>query len=307
MKRVSVVIPAYNKANLTVKVVESVLNQTYKDIEIIVVDDGSTDDTRQLICAYGDKIKYVYKKNGGACSARNVGINLASGEYIGLLDCDDLYLPEKIKLSVDFLEKHPDFGFVHSAAYFTDDKDNILRIFSHYKSRRTGWIGKDLLFRDFICNSTVIVRKSCFKKVGFFDESIFTPGDWDMWLRLAENYKAGYIDKPLVSYRVSSGYNLSHIEQMKKEEFKILDKAFLRNLDLNSYDKNKAISNIHYRCFISYLLTGNFSKAKSELISSIQKNKINLILSLLFLFLIFTPKRLQFLVKRKVFYNFGLK
>jgi len=305
MKKVSVVIPAYNKVSLTIKAVESILSQSYKNIEIIVVDDGSTDDTRGSLVPYADKIKYAYKNNGGACSARNLGINLAQGEYIGLLDCDDSYLPEKIELSVKFLESHPDYGFVHSAAYFIDKEGNTLRTFSHRNSRRLGWIKKELVFRDFICNSTVVVRKSCFEKVGFFDEEIFTPGDWDMWLRLAENYKAGYIDKPLVSYRVASSYNLSHIEQMKEEEFKVLNKAFLRNLNLGLHDKNKAISNIHYRCFMSYLLTGNFPKAKSELISSIQKNKINLISNLLFLFLIIMPRGLRFLVREKVFYNFS--
>jgi len=303
MTKVSVIIPAYNQAILTGKTIESVLSQTYKNIEIIVVDDGSTDNTAEFLEAYTGRIKYLYKKNGGACSARNAGIKLATGEYIGLLDCDDLYLPEKIELSVKFLESHSDCGFVHSAAYFVDGNGNILRKFSHCLSCRTGPIVKDLLFRDFICNSTVVVRKSCFNKAGLFDESIFTPGDWDMWLRLAENYKAGYIDKPLVSYRVSSSYNLSHIEQMKKEEFRVLNKAFIRNLNLGLYDKNKAISNIYYRCFISYLLTGNFPKAKSELISSIRKNKINLISNLLFLFLMIMPKGLQFLVRKKMFRN----
>ena len=101
MRKVSVIIPAYNKAALTVKTVESVLNQTYKNIEIIVVDDGSTDDTRRFLLPYDKEIKYIYKRNAGVCSARNVGIHLSTGEYIGLLDCDDMYLPQKIELSVE--------------------------------------------------------------------------------------------------------------------------------------------------------------------------------------------------------------
>jgi len=306
MKKVSVVIPAYNKADLTVKVVESVLNQTYKDIEIIVVDDGSSDNTAKLLEAYAGRIKYLYKENGGACSARNIGIKLATGEYIGLLDCDDLYLPQKIELSVEFLEKHPDFGFVHSAAYFIDDQDNVLRTFSHRKSRRMGPRVKDLLLRDFICNSTVVVRKLCFEKVGFFDEEIFTPGDWDMWLRLAGNYKAGYINKPLVSYRVSSSYNFNHIEQVKREELVVLKKSFARNKELTLRFQNKALSNISYRCALSYIVVGDFKKAKSELSLAISKNKFNLILVVLLVFCLLAPKRLQFLVKKKIFNNFGL-
>ncbi len=305
MKKVSVVIPAYNKAELTVKSVESVLKQTYKNIELIVVDDGSTDNTAQLLKPYTDKIKYVYKKNSGACSARNLGISLAQGEYIGLLDCDDLYLPRKLELSVKFLEEHPDYGFVHSAAYFVDDRDNILRSFSHRLSRQNLLV-RDLLLRDFICNSTVVVRKNCFDKTGGFDETIFTPGDWDMWLRLAENYKAGYINEPLVYYRISSSYNFKHIEQVKKEESIVLEKSFSRNPCLPLGLKNKAFSNLYYRSALSYLLTGNFKRAKEELLLAIIKNKLNPIPIFLMLYCMLAPKSLRFLVTKKVFRNFGL-
>ena len=306
MNKVSVVIPAYNKAELTVKSVESVLNQTYKNIEIIVIDDGSTDNTRQRLSTYAEKIKYVYKKNGGACSARNLGIRLSTGEYIGLLDCDDSYLPNKIELSVDFLEKHSDFGLVHNAAFFVDEKDTILRTFSHYKSQHIGWIAKRLIARNFICNSTVVVRKSCFEKVGLFDESIFTSADWDMWLRLVEQYKVGYINMPLTLYRISGSYILNHIEQSKREELKVIEKAFHRNPRLKLNFKNKIISNVHIGCAISYLLIGDFNKAKDELISSIRKNKLNATAILLLVYFMVARRSLQFLIKKKVFYNFGL-
>ena len=100
MKRVSVVIPAYHKADLTIKTVKSVLNHTYKNIEIIVVDDGSTDDTKDQLQLFGDRIHYIYKQNAGASSARNIGIKQAAGEYIALIDCDDIFYPEKISKSV---------------------------------------------------------------------------------------------------------------------------------------------------------------------------------------------------------------
>ncbi len=306
MKKVSVVIPAYNKADLTVKTIESVLNQTYPNIEIIVVDDGSTDSTKIKLSLFANKIRYVYKENGGACSARNLGIQLAEGEYIALLDCDDLYLPQKIELCIDYLKKHPDFGFVHTAAYFIDGKSRILRTFSHYKSRRVGWIAKSLLFRNFICNSTVIVRKACFEKVGFFNEKIFTPADWDMWLKLAEKYKVGYIDIPLTSYRISESYILEHIEQAKREEVIVLEAAFQRNSELKLGFKNKVFSNLYQRHAVSYLLVGNFKKTKQELVLSIQENKLNIITILLLVYFAIAPRSLQFLAKKKVYHNFNL-
>lgn len=306
MKKVSIIIPAYNKADMTAKVVESVLNQTYRNIEVIVVDDGSTDNTRQRLIPYTDKIKYVYKENGGACSARNVGIRFSTGEYIGFLDCDDLYLPEKIGLSVDFLERHPDFGLVYNAAYFIDEKENILRIFSHYKSRHTGWIANGLLLRNFICNSTVIIRRSCFEKVGIFDETIFIPADWDMWLRLAEQYKVGYINLPLTYFRISDSYIIRHIEQTKREEFAFLGKAFQRNLGLKSHFKDKVVSNVHCRCALYYLFIADFGNAKKELFLSIRKHKLNIKAILLLISYIVARKTLPSLIKKKVFYNFGL-
>ncbi|MFA7677230.1 MAG: glycosyltransferase [Candidatus Omnitrophota bacterium] len=304
MKKVSVIIPAYNKAELTVETVESVLAQTYGNTEIIVIDDGSTDNTKVKLEPYLDRIKYVYKKNGGACSARNLGISIARGQYIGLLDCDDLYLPEKIELSVNYLEDHPDFGFVHSAAYFIDEKGKILRTFSS-GDNRCSWIGKKLLLKNFICNSTVVAKKSCFEKSGVFDEEIFTPADWDMWLRLAENYKTGYIDKPLTMYRVSSAYILKNTELFKNEERKVLEKAFKRNNKLSRRLKGKIFANAHFRCAQNYILTDQFAKAKKEMFLSFCKNKFNLIFFLIWVYSLIAPKSLKILLEKKIFYNFG--
>ena len=276
MKKVSVVIPAYNNADLTVQTVESVLNQTYKNIEVIVVDDGSTDNTGERLVSYADRIKYVHKKNGGASSARNLGIRLATGEYIGLLDCDDMYLPQKIEKSVDYLERNPDFSFIHTPGRFIDKEGKPSRTYPFFKRRQVGWIAKRLLSRSYICNSTVVVRKACFEKVGFFDESIFIPADWDMWLRLAENYKAGYIDEPLTLYRESGRYTLTHLEQSKREGLVVLEKAFRRNPELSSHFKDRLISNIYFWNGFNYLKINDFCKAKNELVSSIRKDMFNL-------------------------------
>ncbi|MDD3296623.1 MAG: glycosyltransferase [Candidatus Omnitrophica bacterium] len=306
MKKLSIIIPAYNNADLTVKAVESVLNQTYKNIEIIVVDDGSTDNTREILQPYSKRIKYIYKKNGGACSARNLGISAANGEYIGFLDCDDIYLPRKAERSVKFLDEHPDYGFVYTAAYYIDENEKILRKFSHYLSRKTGWINKKLLLRNYICSSTAVIRKSSFEKTGVFDESIFTPADWDMWLRLSENYKVGYINEPLTLYRITDSYILKNIELFKNEETVVFNKVFKRNPRLRKSFKNRLISNINFRCAKIYILTGNFTKAKKELVESLTKFKLNPTTILLLIYLIIAPKSLQALMKKKVYYNFGL-
>ncbi|RKY40901.1 MAG: hypothetical protein DRP85_07620 [Candidatus Makaraimicrobium thalassicum] len=275
MKKVSVVIPAYNRAGLTVRTVESVLNQTYENIEIIVVDDGSTDDTRERLRPYAGRIRYVYKRNGGASSARNLGIRLATGDYIGLLDCDDIYLPGKIEKSVNYLEERPDTGFVHTPIYLIDEEDTVLRSVSFFESRRTGWISRRLLLRNFIANSTVVARRSCFEKAGLFDETIFNPADWDMWLRLAGRCRAGYVNVPLTLYRTAESYTLSHLEQSEREDLIVLEKAFRRNPELSPRFKNRLVSNVYCRHAVCYLSIKDFDKARQKLILSIRKHMFN--------------------------------
>ena len=296
-KKVSVVIPAYNKADFTVKTVESVLNQTYKNIEIIVIDDGSTDNTGERLRPYGDKIKYVYKENGGACSARNTGIRLSTGDYIAPLDCDDMYLPEKIEKSVEYLEKQPDFDFVHTPVYFIDEKDNILRVYSLRENRHIGWLAKRLIARNLICNSTALIRKSCFEDAGLFDETLFTHADWDMWLRLAEKCKVGYISAPLTLYRKSSGYILRHLEQAKREGLAVLEKAFKRNPRLSSFAKSRLISHVYFRNAVGYLKIEDLKKAKKELITAIQKNIFNLKALLLLIVMMVSGRSLVLMLR----------
>ena len=123
---VSVVVPAYNSVAYTVETVESVLGQTYSDLELIVVDDGSTDHTREALRPYFDRIQYVYQENEGACRARNLGITLSKGEYVACLDCDDLWLPNKLEQSISVLEANPGAAFVFTACYTIDPDGHIL-------------------------------------------------------------------------------------------------------------------------------------------------------------------------------------
>ena len=149
MKKVSVIIPAYNKAELTVKTVESVLDQTYGNIEIIVVDDGSTDDTKERLTSYAGRIEYIYKENGGACAARNLGIKKARGEYLAFIDCDDIYLPRKIEKAVECFNENPRFGFVHTPVYFIDEKGRSRGRYPRFQKVPSGWISKKLLQKNF--------------------------------------------------------------------------------------------------------------------------------------------------------------
>ncbi len=267
MKKVSVIIPAYNKAEYTCRTIDSVLAQTYPNIEIIVIDDGSRDATAQVMVQYGNRINFVQKINGGACSARNEGIRRAKGDYVALLDCDDLWCPEKVQKSVDYLEKNPTFGFVYTAAYFINEKDETVGRYDHPCSSE-GWISSRLILHNFICNSTIVVKKEVLNKAGFYDETIFTPADWDMWLRLSEIAQAGYIREPLLKYRITDNYTFNRLEQARREELYVLEKFFKTHQN-NGALKSRAFSNFHMRfaqcAFIKDDLNGFWFDCKMSL------------------------------------------
>jgi glycosyltransferase involved in cell wall biosynthesis len=303
MKKISVVIAAYNKAELTVRTVQSVLDQAYGNLEVIVIDDGSTDNTRDMLLPFFGRIKYVYKKNGGASSARNLGIKLATGDLIAMLDCDDIYMPEKIEKCAAFLEANPEYGLVYTKVYFIDKNGDILREYPNQKPVMSGDISNRLILGNFIPSSTVIARKKCFEDTGLFDESIFVPADWDMWLKLSEKYKVGYIGLPLTKYNISGSYTLANPEQSEKEELEVLKKAAARNKKISPLTHKKSISELYLRSAVNYLLIGNFSMARKKLMLSLRIYPLNRKSLFLLFYHSISPQMLQRKVKAKIFFN----
>lgn len=189
---------------------------------------------------------------GGHALPRNEGIRRATGEYVAFLDCDDLYCPEKIQRCVDYLEKNPRFGFVYTAAFFIDENDKTVGTYCHPRSRE-GMIAPSLVLGNFICNSTVLVKKSVLHRAGFFDETIFTPADWDMWLRLSEIAPAGFLREPLTKYRVVDNYTFNRIQEARREEKYVLEK-FFSDRPRQGFLKRSAFSNYHLRfAFCSFI------------------------------------------------------
>jgi glycosyltransferase involved in cell wall biosynthesis len=303
MKKVSVIIPAYNKADFTIRTVESVLKQTYRNIEIIVIDDGSTDNTKEKLKCFGGKIKYIYKENGGACSARNLGIEQSSGEYIALLDCDDIYYPKKIERSVLCLESDPDYGFISTDSYFIDENDNIVSIWPGPQQPPSGWIFSRILIDNLICNSTVLVKKACFQKVGYFDEKIFICADYDMWLRLAEIFKAGYVSEKLTGYRISDNYTFSNIEQSLEEAIYLIKKKIKKGYIQSTAIQNRIYSRIYYSHAIYFGASGKSEKAAEYFLkaakSSVFNQKMPFIIAGLALSYIW-PQKLHKVLKKKI-------
>lgn len=201
MPEISVVIPTYNRGSFVEHAVDSVLAQTYKDYEIIVVDDGSTDDTREKIQSYGDRVRYLYQENRGPSAARNRGIMSASGKYIAFCDSDDRFLPKKLEQQVNFINRHPKCRFLYSWYYNVNKQGVVTKLRKPKACHSQEELQYFLYNRKFtIRTSTVVVVRKAFKKVGMFNENYDYSQDWDMWLRLASEYRGYCIEKPLAEY-----------------------------------------------------------------------------------------------------------
>lgn len=205
--KVSIIIPTYNYEKFISAAIDSVLLQSHDDIEILVVDDGSTDSTRQIVSNYDSRIKYIYQDNKGPSSARNHGIELATGDFIGFLDADDVFLKNKLEHQLEYFSEHPSCGLTYSD-YYCVDKD--LRIMESYRSkgfkdRKKALEG--LVEKNYINTSTVLMKRKVIEKVGVFNEEYKYLEDLDYWLRIGLEHDFGYVNKFLVKTR-SHGYNL---------------------------------------------------------------------------------------------------
>lgn len=194
---VSVIIPTYNRATFTCDAIESILMQTFTEYEIIVVDDGSTDHTLEMLKNYKDKIRYILQKNFGPSVARNAGIRAAKGNYIAFLDSDDLWMPEKLEKQFRVLQNNPDISFCYTQALISKQGEYIEKIGYGCEQKF-----EDLLISwSKIFTSSVVIKDICFKKVGLFNEQLSHSEDFEMWLRILNYYKGVFVDQPLIIKR----------------------------------------------------------------------------------------------------------
>ena len=227
MVKVSIIIPVYNGERYVSEAIDSVLNQSYKDFEIIVIDDDSKDNTSNILRTYGKKIRWKSQENKGQASALNEGIKMAKGRYIAYLDADDVCLPERFENQVEYLDAHSNVGLVYSDFYQINGNGETQRIMKSHPHDKFV-----LLQNNYIPRSTVMHKRECLNGVGLFDESITGDDDWDMWIRISERFGMGYIGKPLVKYRVHKG-NISllrpkRLDRGRYMKMRILEKTYER-------------------------------------------------------------------------------
>ena len=234
MSTVSVIIHTYNNERFMAETVESVLNQTYKDYEIIVVDDGSADGTRDALMPYMQKIRYHYKENGGIASAKNAGISLSETEFVAFLDHDDLWVPDKLQLQMEHFNENPQIGLVYAKyTSFRDGKELRTKPEKGY----SGWIFKELLSKSFIQTSTVVVKRECLDAVGPYDETFSLGDEYDMFLRISKKFQCGFIDKGLTRYRVHDTNASNNDFLFDNENLGVYKKIYNNFTDLDGVEK----------------------------------------------------------------------
>jgi len=230
---VSVVIPVYNHEEYIRESVESALGQDYDNLEVVVVDDGSTDATPEVLKTFGSRIRCIRQGNQGTAAALNTGIQHARGSLIAWLSSDDLFLPGKIKRQLMELNKNPSLTLVYTDSIVIDAHGRELKA-ARCTSTPSKDLALELLKRNFINGSSVLIRRDCFEQVGLFDESLPTDSDGDMWFRLLKNgHEFGHVPVPLVKYRWHSS-NLSH--KYKLHHY-CKDQVRLRALQAFSYQE----------------------------------------------------------------------
>jgi len=227
MPKVSVIIPAYNALAYLPETVESVFKQTFSDWELLIIDDGSSDGTGAWATQITDsRVTVIFQKNQGSSVARNTGITAAKGDYIGLLDADDLWEPTKLEKQVRFLEENPSIGLVDTSTILINQQGKSTgRIIV---SSAEGDVWKQLVqFKPVCCcDSTPLIRRSCFDNVGLFNPDLPFLEDLDMWIRLATRYEFAAIKEPLVRYRQHPQSKSTNCKGTLEAFRAIIEKAF---------------------------------------------------------------------------------
>ena len=223
--RVSIVIPVYNGSNFLREAIDSALAQTYGNIEVIVINDGSTDDglTEEIAVSYGDKLRYFRKENGGVASALNLGIREMTGEYFSWLSHDDVYCPDKVADQVEWLRQH---GLKPEVILYSDYDliDSVSRVTGQTQVRHLDpqEFLSYLVMEHPVNGCTTLVPKMCFEKVGMFDERLKTTQDYDLWLRMAWHYAFVHIPRPLIQSRIhpdQGSITMSSVQHQEQHEF----------------------------------------------------------------------------------------
>jgi glycosyltransferase involved in cell wall biosynthesis len=249
MPKVSVIIPTYQRANIVSQAIKSVLAQTYQDYEIIVVNDGSTDNTPEALGQFGNEIKIIHQTNQGLSAARNTGIRASQGDYIAFLDDDDLWETHKLETQIPILESQHKIGLIYSDMFFFSGQDLLPGSYNTSYPTPPIQLLWNLFYQNYIPVPTVVVRRECLDEVGLFDETLTSCEDYDLWLRIIAKFPIHFVNDLLARYRLSENSMSQNIERMIFNCLRVKEKALNNNPQLQQFP-------LYYldRCYYIYYL-----------------------------------------------------
>ena len=259
MPVISIIIPTYNRSSFVQEAIDSVLAQKFVDFELIVVDDGSTDDTHSALKKYNKSIKYIYQRNKGVSAARNTGVRESSGEWLAFLDSDDLWKPKKLTVQYNYLKDNPTCLICQTEEIWIKNGQRINPKKRHQK--QSGQIFKASLPLCIVSPSAVMIHRSLFEQMHGFDESLPACEDYDLWLRISCQYPIDLIQTPLIIKRGGHNDQLSNAPRL--DRYRIQSLYNILNSNMLTYDQyQSALFMLQEKCRI--YATGCFKYGRIE-------------------------------------------
>jgi glycosyltransferase involved in cell wall biosynthesis len=258
MKKVSIIIPFHNRIDWTKEAIQSVIDQTYQNFEIILIDDGSEGNYETEIRQLDKRIIYFRQPQGGPSSARNVGIRASTGDFIAFLDSDDIFLPEKLCVQLEKMEEHPDLLFSHTSYYLIDEQNNQLGTIDSGKFN--GSVYPTILGNCPIATPTVMIRKEAFQNTKF-NENIRIGEDILVWAQISKFSNILGIDRPLTKVRIHGHNAVNDPEKQRTGLENIITYGLLADNTISIKDRNHMLSDLHFQIGITYFKQNKYSQA----------------------------------------------
>lgn len=259
---VSVIIPTYNYGHFVGRAIESVLGQSHRDIEVVVVDDGSTDGTVDQLARFGDDIQVISQQNRGVAAARNVGVATSTGNFLAFLDADDFWSKDKVERQVDRYRREPDVGLVHGGVQEVDPEGLPL---GPRRDGMSGWVAEQMLLLRkpvvLAAPSNALIPRRFFQEVGGFDVELSTAADWDLCFRIAVEHSFAFVAETLVYYTIHTSNMSRNVELTDHDMQRAFGKIFTSDPPTFKHLERQAYANLQMMLSGSYYGAGSTAKA----------------------------------------------
>lgn len=275
LPNVVVIIPCFNAERTLEQTLDSVVAQTFTDVKIVAVNDGSTDQTAEILDAFAGKhpglLEVLTQKNQGQTVAKNTGIRHSQSKYVAFLDSDDLWDPRKLEQQVQLLDANPHVGMCYTAAQKIDESNHVFDTINVSPDHR-GNCRQAFIIRNNVVASSVLARRSAIEQVGFYDISFAACENWDLWIRIAGISAIEYIDEPLTKYRIHSQNMSKGFEKILQSRLQVIDKHLPEQTNSPAIRslRKEALFKAHLAFAKMNVQILNFGKARSELIKAIR-------------------------------------